>query len=55
MADATLETAGPEGQDLTELLKEPGAAALLAAFARMPRGPAREKLVAFVESLSDQV
>ena len=53
MADSMLDGGETAAPDIADLLREPGAVALLAAYARMPHGPAREKLVAFVESLSE--
>lgn len=53
MADSMLDGAEASATDVTDLLREPGAVELLVAFARMPRGAAREKLVAFVESLGE--
>ncbi len=53
MADSMLEAPDAAAPDVAELLSEPGAVQLLVAYARMPRGPARDKLVAFVESLAE--
>lgn len=51
-ADLLDETIGAADlRAIEELLQEPGAVDLLAAYRRMPPGPARAKLVAFVESL----
>lgn len=44
--------AGPEQQAAEVLLREPGALDLLQAYRRLPDGPQRAKLVAFVESLT---
>jgi len=52
VTDLLDETAGSADlRAIEELLKEPGALELLAAYRRMPKGPSRAKLVAFVESL----
>jgi transcriptional regulator with XRE-family HTH domain len=52
VADLLDETAGvADLRAIEELLQEPGALDLLAAYRRMPQGPSRAKLVAFVESL----
>lgn len=55
MADSMLDAVETPAPDIADLLREPGAVALLVAYSRMPQGPARDRLVAFVESLSDQV
>ncbi|MCI3131848.1 helix-turn-helix domain-containing protein [Phenylobacterium aquaticum] len=52
VADLLDETVGvADLRAIEELLQEPGALDLLAAYRRMPHGPSRAKLVAFVESL----
>jgi len=54
MADLFDETpVTPDLRAIEDLLREPGALDLLAAYRRMPQGPSRAKLVAFVESLVD--
>ncbi|HPA37765.1 MAG TPA: hypothetical protein PLV04_03400 [Phenylobacterium sp.] len=53
MADSMLEAPDAAAPDVAELLSEPGAVELLIAYGRMPHGPARAKLVAFVESLAE--